>query len=159
LLTAYLMQLAAEVAVHADALLSALRVAALQGELSSHSAAPSAERGSVPENVEHILMRIAVMEDCSLAKLRGWLLRVPSVNPFGNAYQAAPKQLQQQQGLSRSSHDGDAPSIRAHFGAGDSSGRQRGWDVRPPPRQSSGGGIGEHIAGRSARSAIDAARW
>jgi hypothetical protein len=71
--------------VPAETLLNSLRIAALQGELSPHSSAPSAPPCTFPVPLEAILDKIAAREDCPVDKLRGWLLRaLATLSPMGS---------------------------------------------------------------------------
>jgi hypothetical protein len=161
-------QLAAEVGAHADALMSSLRIAALQGELSPHSSAPSVGRGQLSDAVENILMRISVLEDCPIEKLRGWLLRVPGVDvcpkipdtmiapgratagQLGSAHRANTEAFRE---VSRP----EGAQIRAHFVGRPAN---RGWDAKPFMSDVNGGYFSKGPGGISrATSAIDAALW
>ena len=167
-------ELAAEVSLHPDALMHALRTAAIQGTLAEHSSAPAAPAGSVPEHVERALQRLAAFEGCPVDKLRGWLLRVPGMNPFGGAAAqhdgkagavsgtaAAPMAAYDPHGAPAPA---GTPPIRAHYGGGGSgggsrggagaqAGRRSGWDVCPPIKHGSGSLAG----GR--RHGADSERW
>lgn len=70
-----LMQLAHEVGLHPDVLMNALRVSALQGELTPQSIAPALPRGTFTAAVETMLQELAESEDLPLDKLRGLLQR------------------------------------------------------------------------------------
>lgn len=158
-----------EINIHPDALMNSLRIAALQGELSPHSAAPSSARGTFTEPVERLLMRISVLEDCPIDKLRGWLLRVPGFDPHAkgnivpagglgrNPFVRTPTYSNQPSARSfGSANDSGTPQIRAHFGSGGNR-RGSGWDVGPVASHASGS-LAAFPSG-NVRSAIDAARW
>lgn len=72
---ARLRELAHEVGIHPDVLMNALRVSALQGELTPQSIAPALPHGTFTVPVEAILQELAESEDLPLDKLRGWLQR------------------------------------------------------------------------------------
>jgi hypothetical protein len=163
------MQLAAEVGVHADALMSSLRIAALQGELSPHSSAPSVGRGQVSGAVENILMRISVLEDCPIDKLRGWLLRVPGVDACPKVPSIPSASCRSTAGqlssvIPSSTFEPfhvagrfESLQIRAHLG---SKAGSRGWDAKPFTSDVRGGYFSKGPSGISrATSAIDAAQW
>ena len=160
--------------------MNALRIAALQGELSPHSAAPGADHGSVSPTVEQMLMRLSALEDCPIDKLRGWILRIPlgeqaakTGRPVyaksGAAYGSWTAQRQMDRILSppeqrpaapiRAHYSGSFPSAASQLHANNNSGRTRGWDVGPPHASSLGAGGLRPFPTGHARSAIDAARW
>lgn len=87
------MQLAHEVGLHPDVLMNALRVSALQGELSTQSIALSLPYGTFTAPVETVLQELAESEDLPLDKLRGWLQRQLSprcVSPRSPVRQLSP---------------------------------------------------------------------
>ena len=159
--------------MHPDALMSSLRIAALQGELSPHSAAPAAPRGAVPAAVERLLMRISVLEDCPIGKLRGWLVRVPGIHlrscagpparPVGGGGMLQGRDAVSTLGYGRWDAQPPAPQegrIGAHFGGSGGPGRRGGWDAKPVTAQSNGSFFSKGPNGVSrAASAIDAAMW
>lgn len=67
--------MAHEVGLHPDVLMNALRVSALQGELTPQSIAPALPRGTFTASVETMLEDLAESEDLPLDKLRGLLQR------------------------------------------------------------------------------------
>lgn len=114
-----LVQLATEVGLHPDYLMNSLRVAALQGELTSHSLASSAAQGTFNPYVEAILEDISDIEDIPLEKLRGWLVRQATSCPSPRPRAGTPSQR-----MTPSPTCGAAFSPRANCGSPDAG--QRG---------------------------------